>query len=257
MPDSPKKKSEERHQRLSKIETVAHVLEYAGPKPDAKGGKGPFGARLSDGFAVLFARGLRARGFEGTLPREDGTGVESRARTAKGFKKLDVNYSKIDLGLALGVSIKTINYRDPGSERYTKNYSRVDYELRAEAMDYHERQPYAVLAGVLFLPADACGDATKATKDEEAGTSSFGAAVKYFRIRAPRMSPREASDLFERFFVGTYELERDTVAFYDVNRPRPPRDRPPAGKEVLSLDEVLDEILRTYDERNNPPFTWA
>src|SRR5262245_27500507 len=75
------------------------------------------------------------------------------ARTAKGFKKLDVNYSTPELGLALGVSIKTINYRDPETKRYTKNYSRVDNELRAEAMDYHQRQPFAVLVGLLFLPS--------------------------------------------------------------------------------------------------------
>lgn len=84
-----------------------------------------------------------------------GFGQESRARTGKGLKKLDVNYSTIELGLGLGLSIKTINFRDAKTKRYTKNYTRVDNELRAEAADYHERQPYSVLCAVIFLPFDA------------------------------------------------------------------------------------------------------
>ena len=55
-------------------------------------------------------------------------------------------------------SIKTIGFRDRGTGRYTKNYTARDNELRAEAEDYHLRQPYAVLAGLLFLPADAAND---------------------------------------------------------------------------------------------------
>jgi hypothetical protein len=77
------------------------------------------------------------------------------------MKKLDVNYSTPQLGLALGVSLESINCRDASTERYTKNYSRNDNELRAEATDYHQRQPYAVLAGVLFLPFDSCDDGNK------------------------------------------------------------------------------------------------
>jgi hypothetical protein len=37
----------------------------------------------------------------------------------------------------------------------------------------------------------------------------------------------------------------------------PPRGGRPASSDVLELEEVIAEIVRTYDARNNPPFTWA
>jgi hypothetical protein len=242
------------------ITSLRDALDYAEPRPaeTATAGKGPYATRLSGALAVLVANGLRPA-FPGILPDEHGRGQESRARTAKGFKKLDVNYSTVELGLALGVSIKTLNFRDPGTARYTKNYSRIDNELRAEAIDYHQRQPYAMLAGLLFMPADACDDAGRGPRAEQ-GVSSFGAAVRFFRNRAPRRDVKNALDLFERFFVGIYERqepERGRVVFYDVMRNRPPRDRRPHPDEVLTLEQVLDEIRATYDERNNPPFEWA
>jgi hypothetical protein len=241
-----------------KISSISDCLEYANPRPaqKAKSGKGPYGNRLSKALGVLVANGLR-EDFRGILPLPDGTRSESRARTAKGFKKLDVNYSTPELGLALGVSIKTINYRDPGTNRYTKNYSRVDNELRAEAMDYHQRQPFSVLVGLLFLPLDAADDAgTGKGEDVKAGLSSFAAAVKYFRTRSPRESPRDDLDLFEGFYLGLYGLEGDArgeLVFFDVAK-APPRARRPSPHEALSYEDVLDRIRAVYDSRNNPPF---
>src|SRR5579871_4525203 len=104
-----------------------------------------YAERLSRLLATKIASILRDD-FPGITPHEDGTRQDSKARTAKGYKKLDINYSTPQLGLGLGVSVKTINFRDPENPRYTKNYTRVDNELRAEASDYHERQPYAVMA---------------------------------------------------------------------------------------------------------------
>jgi hypothetical protein len=172
-----------------------------------------------------------------------------------------VNYSTPELGLALGISIKTINYRDPETKRYTKNYSRNDNELRAEATDYHQRQPYSVLASLLHLPADACDDASHGRGEAwERGVSSFGAVVRYFRDRrAPRPKPDDAIDLFECFFIGLYEHEgrrRGEVSYFDVMSP-PPRNRRPRANEVVSLEEATAKIRETYDARNNPPFKWA
>jgi hypothetical protein len=244
-----------------RIRSFSDCLDYAEPRPapeDTKG-KGPYGTRLSKALAVFVANGLR-KDFKGILPLPDGTRSESRARTAKGFKKLDVNHSTVELGLALGVSIKTINYRDPETKRYTKNYSRIDNELRAEAMDYHQRQPFSVLVGLLFLPIDAAEDSGKGKgEDAKAGLSSFAAAVKYFRTRSPRESPRDDLDLFEGFYIGLYGFEDDErgeVVFFDVAK-APPRNRRPTPQEVLSYEEVLERIRDVHDSRNNPPFEWA
>ncbi len=244
----------------TKIRDLSAALRYAEPRPALtdSSGKGPYGARLSRALAQMVADGLR-KDFKGILPAADGTGHESRARTAKGFKQLDVNYSTIELGLGLGVSIKTINYMDQTSKRFTKNYTRADNELRAEAIDYHQRQPYSVLVGILFLPVEACDDATTG-KNEETGVSSFGAAVRHFRHRAGRVSADGLIDQFEAFLVAVYgwkEQDLGLLRFYDVERSEVPRNRRPLANETWDFGGALDRIREVYDARNNPPFVWA
>lgn len=204
---------------------------------------------LSRALALRFANALRPQ-FPGILPDAQGKGQESRARTAKGVKKLDVNYSTSELGLGLGVSIKTINFRDAKSGRYTKNYTRADGELRAEASDYHVRQPYAVMVAVVFIPLDACYDAKK-------DPSSFGQAVKIFRFRGGREDPDADPNLFEAVFIGLYDTDPERFGetiFFDVRHAPPKAGRP---QESLSFAELVDAIRRIYDQRNSPVFEWA
>lgn len=125
-----------------------------------RAGKKNFGEYFSRQLANRFSLAL-SHWFDGILPDVTGRGHESKARTAKGYKKLDVNYSTAALGLGLGVSIKTANSRDPVSKRFSKNITRIDAELRAESADYHERQPYAVMIAVICFPMAACHDQTK------------------------------------------------------------------------------------------------
>jgi hypothetical protein len=246
--ESKKRRPRKRPAPEPSMPSVGDAFRYA------EGAK-QFGMYFSNALAQVFANRLRAD-FPGILPDEAGEGVESRARAARGFKKLDVNYSTVELGMALGVSIKSITSRDPGSSRYTKNYSRNDNELRAEASDYHQRQPYSILAAVLFLPIDACDDAGPRESDE----SSFGAAVRFFRHRAPRPEPDDAIDLFEAMFVAVFDPTEEPgrdAWYYDVTRPRPPRNRRPEREEVLDLDQLVERVRNIYDARNNPPFEWA
>ena len=201
-----------------------------------------YAERLSKALAQKVADALRPR-FKGILPDEQGARHESRARTAKGVKKLDVNYSTPELGLGLGISIKTINFPDPGTGRYTKNYTRVDNELRAEAADYHGRQPYAVLAALIFLPGDA-------TKDGKTGPSSFKQAWNIFRYRAGRNSTSDDATLFESVYLGLYETEPDemgNIAFINFSEVPPDRGRP---NGTLNFSEVLEEIAATFNRRN-------
>jgi len=231
---------------------IRRELEKAGDRAAmlTQGQKKNYAEILSRELAQRFADQLRSE-FPGILPDPTGRGQESRARTSKGFKKLDVNYSTVELGLGLGVSIKTINFRDAGTKRYTKNYTRADGELRAEASDYHERQPYAVMVAVIFLPADSSEDGAGN------GVSSFGGAVQSFRSRGGRRSHEDPAMLFERVFIGLYETDAERfgeVGFFDVMNPPPKRGRP---REMLGLDGVVDEIVATYDARNKPTFVWA
>jgi hypothetical protein len=242
------------------IRTIREALDAAGSRPDEgqRAEKRDFAQKFSNALATCVANALRPH-FPGITPDPDGRRQERRARTSKGFKKLDVNYSTVDLGLALGVSIKTITAPDAASGRFTKNYSRIDSELRAEATDYHQRQPYSVLVAVLFLPIEACDDGDRG-RGEEGGVSSFGAAVRYFRNRAHRELPRDDIDLFEHFFVALYEhadpIRRGEAMFFDVMA-SPPKDRRPTSSETYTLSGFVNEVVRTYNARNDPPFEWA
>ena len=243
--------------------SIADALKKAGPRPPDSAlqrEKKNYAERLSRQLAQQISDALRLH-FQGILPTQTGKGQESVARTAKGFKKLDVNYSTTELGLGLGVSIKTVTAPDPRTKRYTKNYTRIDNELRAEAVDYHKRQPFAVMIALIFLPMDACHDA-KAPKAEgekrEPEPSSFGASVRIFRLRANRRGHQNDLDLFERVLIGLYESEGENfgrVYFFDV-MDRPPRYGTPRASSLLTLDQTVELIRRTYDARNNPPFEW-
>ena len=213
---------------------------------------------FSNALARLVADRLRPT-FPGVKPGPDGSGQESVARSAKGYKKLDVNYSTPELGLGLGLSLKTVNSVDPKTGRYDHNYSRIDNELVTEATDYHKRQPYAVLVAVLFLPIGSC--VTGAVRKQYGiWVSDFARAVVYFRNRAARARHTDDPDRFERFFVALYddrpgEPTFGDVRFFDV-LDDVPNDREVTEGEGISTDSFIEEVVKTYDERNNPPVAW-
>jgi hypothetical protein len=93
-------------QGTGQVDTIREALERAAPRPDQdahRGEKKNYAERLSRHLATCFANALRGA-FPGIIPTETGEQHESPARTSKGMKKLDVNYSTPQLGLALGVS---------------------------------------------------------------------------------------------------------------------------------------------------------
>ncbi|GAB5496608.1 MAG: hypothetical protein Phyf2KO_16880 [Phycisphaerales bacterium] len=233
---------------------VLTALKAAAPRPietASRKDKKNYAERFSREMSTCVANSLR-HDFRGITPDPNGGRQEWPARSARGLKKLDVNYSTPELGLGLGVSIKTINFIDRSTKRFTKNYSRNDNELRAEAKDYHERQPYAVLVAVIMLPV-------ASTEDGKTGASSFGAAVQYFKHRGNRHEPRDEAERFERVFVGLYDPDLDAGGcrgFWDVSQP-PPQKGMPSGPHLLTWDQMIGEITRTYDARNRPPVIWA
>ena len=243
------------------IDSFQDALDAAKPRPSAGGtqaDKKNYAQRLSAALSVLVANRLRPT-FHGITPLSDGTRQESKARTGKGVKKLDVNYSTPDLGLALGISAKTLNFRDPGSKRYTKNATRIDNELRAEASDYHQRQPFAVLAGVVFVPIDSCDDGNPERKTSK---SSFAQIVDgVLKHRAKRGGPEGHRELFECIYVGLYDhtTEPGSVVFFNVADEPPSVGRPTARKglevgtrvdPLRDLEGMLKEIVAVYDARN-------
>lgn len=244
--------------------TFSDVLLAAGKRPldeDATAKKKNYSQRLSENFAVLVANKLRATGsFNGILPHADGTGQESKSVSGahKKLKKTDVRYGTYDGGLELLASIKTLNFKNSRIEkgvlkvgRYTKNMVRNDHELRAEAMEHHERFPFSVLIALFLMPIDSCNDGL-------AEISSFAHAILTFRPRAGRKIPTDPDQLFERFFIGLYEhdgLGEGEIGFHDVSQDRPPRRGRPA--DLLNLDQMIAEIIKTYGVRNRRYMEWA
>jgi hypothetical protein len=140
----------------SHLRSLDIPAEYLGYIEFGRAAKRDFAQRLSTCLAQKISDALRPK-FRGILPDEKGGKHESRSGSASGLKKLDVNYSNPQIGLGLAVSI-TLNFKDEGTGRFTKNIRRLDGELRAEAQDCHVRQPYSVLAGLIFFPEEAAHD---------------------------------------------------------------------------------------------------
>lgn len=96
--------------------------EYLDSIEIGRGIKKNFAQRLSTALAQKIADAYRPR-FRTILPDAEGRRHESRTMGAGGLKKLDVNYSTPEIGLGLGVSVKTINFMDAKTRRFTKTSS--------------------------------------------------------------------------------------------------------------------------------------
>lgn len=242
---------------------IGHVLAAAGTRPDsgsAQSEKNAYAVRFAEHFGVALAEDLSPRfpGIEATTSRG--------AASVRGAKQLDVNFSTPQLGLALGMSLKSVHIREAkGAGRYTHNMKRNEEELRIEASGYHKRQPYAVMVGVLCLPFDSCADAKT-----DRTSSSFGSWVRHLRPFAGRDRPGDDPDQFERLYVALYESDGADLRFFDV-RTAPPRNGRPlmegplsqsgnpvdAPARALSYDEFLDAVHWTFLHRNRLVFSWA
>jgi hypothetical protein len=222
------------------------VLKKAEPRPkvsDPVSEKTQYAVRFAEQMAEHIATGLEPR-----LETISATTKRS-AGSVRGKKQLDVNFSTPQLGLALGVSLKSVHLRDvKGAERYTHNMKRNEEELRIEATGYHKRQPYAVMVGVLFLPFDSCDDGKRDNP------SSFGSWVRHLRPYAGRREPDDENDKFEKIYIALYDPSGSDIRFFDVESD-PPKNGKPA--ELLSYADFLERIYHAYLQRNEAEFKWA
>jgi hypothetical protein len=239
--------------------TISEVLRAAAPRPnptDSSKVKILYAVRFADKMAETLARDLtpKMKGIRATTKRE--------ASSVGGRKQIDVNFSTPDLGLALGISLKSVHIREAtGAKRYTHNMKRNEEELRIEASGYHRRQPYAVIIGVLFLPYDSCDDARR-----EFSSSSFGSWVRKLRPYSGRSSPIDEADRFEKLFIGLYEPDGTDLRFFDVDTDPPKNTRPSIEgdllkdklpRRLLTYTEFLDAAYHQYLHRNHADFHWA
>ncbi|MGI8671040.1 MAG: hypothetical protein ACR2LU_00365 [Luteitalea sp.] len=214
-------------------------------------------------YAIRFATHIGERltaDLKPYFPKISATTKRS-ARSVTGNKQLDVNFSTPELGLALGISLKSVHVRDVGSAfRYTHNMKRNEEELRIEASGYHKRQPYAVMLGVLFLPFDSCTDG----KSE---SSSFGSWVRKLRPYAGRVDPEDDIDRFEKIYIALYEPDGSDLRFFDIQCAPPRNGRPPDAEAPIDFDATCHGLLsyadflgaayHSYLARNQAEFMWA
>lgn len=201
---------------------------------DVRGRKKNYSQSLSDRLAKKLVADLNIS-FPGLLAGETKAGGHA------GPVKVDVRLHT-PLGMTLGISIKTINFRDLTTGRFTKNVVRNDKELRAESSEVHQYQPYAVLAGLVLLPNEARADA-------KLGRSSFAHAIDKFRHRVGRTDPSRDHQLFELLYVGTYSLNADdfgAISLHDASIYRGGDELPP----VVGWQEFLEAIKTTYEIRH-------
>ena len=185
---------------------------------------------------------------------------ETPSRAVAGLKRVDVSYNTNQAGLGLAVSLKSVHFgeRDEGASGFIHNMKRNDEELRVEATGHHLRQPYAVLVGVLFLPLESCTDQTETSE-----TSSFASWVQYLWPLKGRDEPEDPPDRCELVFVALYSpaarnaaesIDDPRLGFYHVGgRVKCPRRGIP---ELLTFEEFLKLIKKTYDERNGKDFAF-
>jgi hypothetical protein len=260
---------------------IRAALDTAEPKPEptaTREAKKNYAQRLSNALAQAVADALRPQ-FPDITPTASGAGQEAQVPVDKGRKRLDVKVTDPTLGLILCVSIKTYSFQDYSPQsgrlgRWTKNIVRNDHELRGEAMVLHQRQPYAVLVGLMFEPLATCDDGAPTRKSDSAKSSFahhattlskragrgkrpvYGAATRAW-VDYGADDPRH--DLFERVFIGLYESDearRGDVRFFDAET-APPRNGRPTDPATLSFAALVDEIVEEVNRRNRFAPTWA
>lgn len=238
---------------------IREWLQVSTPRPEVKDP-----TRLKIAYAVRFADAMAARIADDLRPRLEGIEASTKqtAGSVGGKKQLDINFSTPRLGLALGISLKSVHIRDVGSGgRYTHNTKRNQEELRIEASGYHKRQPYAVMIGVVVLPFDSCDDA------KGDNSSSFGSFVRKLRPYSGRTGPDDEMDRFEKLYIALYEPDGSDLRFFDVDSDPPKNRRPPNDgdlyaddgrpRRLLSYAEFLDATYHCYLKRNSAEFRWA
>ena len=221
---------------------LAEALAAVGDKPadDARRSvKKAYGEKISNAVAVSIARDLRERGLTGALPAAPsggGSGAERRMAGGVGAKKVDVAWATEESGLLLGLSIKTINFRDGRTGNFQKNLANKRGDMLFEAVTLHRRFPYAVLGGLFFLDRGAAEDGTARRR------STFLNAHDRLRPFAGRNDPGGRDEQYEQLYVALLEASSSGASV----------DLFPAGApgERIGMGRALDEMLEDVAVRN-------
>lgn len=213
------------------------------PKPPdsaAREAKQHFSQRVSDVAALVLADELTARGLVGTYPAVGvggKLGAERRLAGGIGAKRVDVSWATEQSGLLLGLSIKSINFRDGRSGNFQKNLTNRRGDLLFESVTLHRRFPYAVLGGFLILDAGAATDSTERRK------STFQNAGYHLRLFRGRRDPAGREEQYEELFVALFDADGPSPAINVFGGPD--------LATRTTLDAAIDILIEVLAERNS------
>lgn len=230
-------------------EMLAARLAKLGPKPAdeaSQAAKKRYSERVSEAVALVFAQELRERGLRGTRPLRDGTeegsGAERRMAGGIGAKKVDVTWATEESGLLLGLSIKSINFRDPHTGNFQKNLTNRRGDMLMEAVTLHRRFPYAVLAGFFFLDIGAESDATQNRDGSARRRCTFLNAHARMKLFTGRDDPAGRDEQYERMYVLLLDTTPGQVVVRatEVGHPDTP----------MPLARMFDALVSLVADRN-------
>jgi hypothetical protein len=225
-------------------EKIKAALTALAEKPDdsaSREDKKAYSEALSYRLAAAFGAELRDRGLVGARPTEPGeldvSGAERRMAGGIGAKRVDVTWATEESGLLLGLSIKTINFRDKRSKNFQKNLINRRGDMLMEGVTLHRRFPYAVLAGFFFFDKDAEHDGTSKR------ASTFANAHTRLRIFAGRVDPAGRDEQFERMYLILVDAAaaEGYMRAFSVGQP----------DNQLSMKSIFDDILQVLADRNS------
>lgn len=203
--------------------------------------KKAYSEKISAVIALALAEDLRARGLKECHPIGPGdlgeeTGAERRMSGGLGAKKVDVTWATERSGLLLGISVKTINFRDSKTGNFQKNLINRRGDMLMEAVTLHRRFPYAVLCGLFFLDKDAAKDNTSRRR------STFLNAHSRLQLFTNRDDPADREEQFERFYLLLLDASPKSVsiAAYGVGEPT----------KAVKLNDLVDDLLQLVAKRN-------
>jgi hypothetical protein len=199
-----------------------------------------YSEKVSAAAALAIAQELRHRGLKQARPAPpgllDASGAERRMAGGIGAKKVDVTWSTEESGLLLGISIKSINFRDQRTRNFQKNMTNRRGDMLFEGVTLHRRFPYAVLGGLFFLDVGAENDNTARRR------STFLNAHNRLKLFTGRNDPGGRDEQYEHLYILLLEACA-TFANYRVFCVGDPDNQVP-------LDRALEDLLKATAVRN-------
>lgn len=229
------------------------ALRSAGDKPADNASapaKKAYSEKISSATALAIADELRARGLNGArpaLPGElDTSGAERRMAGGIGAKKVDVTWATEEAGLLLGISIKSINFRDNRTGNFQKNLTNRRGDMLFEAVTLHRRFPYAVLGGFFILDRGAACDGTDRRR------STFLNAHSRLRLFTGREDPAGRDEQYERLYIILTDANSSRASFevFLVGEPATPVPMSRALDELLSVTAIRNPDFYEYSDGN-------